>query len=165
MKLLVLGGTVFVGRHIVDAARARGHEVTLFNRGRQNPALFADLEQLRGDRNGDVTALRGRRFDAVIDLSGYTAPQVRATAETLVGNVAHYLFVSTISVYARYAPGWDEDTRTFDGDEGYGPQKARAEEALAALLPGRLTRVRPGLIVGPYDPTDRFTYWPRRVAA
>jgi 2'-hydroxyisoflavone reductase len=165
MKLLILGGTVFVGRHIVVAARAAGHEVTRFNRGRQDPGLFADLERLRGDRNGDVSALRGRRFDAVIDLSGYTATQVRTTAEALDGTVGHYLFVSTITVYRHYPPGWDEHTPTFDGTEGYGPQKARAEETLEALLPGRVTRVRPGLIVGPWDPTNRFTYWPRRVAA
>jgi 2'-hydroxyisoflavone reductase len=164
VKLLVLGGTVFVGRHVVDAALAHGHEVTLFNRGRQNAHLFPALEKLRGDRDGDLSALRGRRFDAVIDLSGYTAAQVDATARAL--DPPYYLFVSTITVHRAYPPGraYDEDAPLFDGAEGYGPLKARAEEALEAALPGRAARIRPGLVVGPHDPTDRFTYWPRRVA-
>jgi 2'-hydroxyisoflavone reductase len=102
----------------------------------------------------------------VIDLSGYTAPHVRATAEALA-DTAHYVFVSTITVHRRYPPGerWDEDLPRHEGDDGYGPGKARAEDTLLALRPGRVTIVRPGLVVGPYDPTERFTYWPRRIAA
>ena len=164
MKLLVLGGTIFVGRHIVEAALARRHDVTLFNRGRQNAHLFPHVEKLRGDRDGDLAALRGRRFDAVIDPSGYTPAQVTATAGAL--DVDHYTFISSISSYRSYPPGrtYDENAPLREGDDGYNALKARAEEALDAALPGRLTRVRPGLIVGPWDPTDRFTYWPRRVA-
>ena len=138
--------------------------MTLFNRGRQHAHLFPGLEKLRGDRDGDLAALHGRRFDAVLDVSGYTAAQVIASAEAV--DTAHYLFVSSISAYRGYPPGvsYDENTPLREGDEGYNAQKARAEEALVALVGERLTRVRPGLIVGPHDPTERFTYWPRRVA-
>jgi 2'-hydroxyisoflavone reductase len=155
VKLLVLGGTVFLGRHIVDAALARGHAVTLFNRGRQNAHLFPALEKLRGDRDGDLSALRGRRFDAVIDPSGFTPAQVRATAAA-APDVEHYTFISSVSVYQSFPPGrtFDEDAPVLQGDEGYGALKARAEEALDAALPGRVA----------HDPTDRFTYWPRRIA-
>jgi 2'-hydroxyisoflavone reductase len=148
----------------VDAALARGHGVTLFNRGRQHTHLFPQLEKLRGDRDGDLSALRGRRFDAVIDVSGYTAAQVSASAAAV--DAAHYLFISSISAYRSYPPGvsYDEGTPLREGDEGYNAQKGRAEEALVAALGERLTRVRPGLIVGPHDPTERFAYWPRRVA-
>ncbi|MFQ5409399.1 MAG: epimerase, partial [Anaerolineales bacterium] len=100
MNLLVLGGTVFLGRHIVAAALARGHAVTLFNRGRSNPDLYPDVEKLVGDRDGDLTALEGRRWDAVIDPSGYVPRLVRASAELLAGAVEHYTFISSISVYA-----------------------------------------------------------------
>jgi len=166
MRLLVLGGTVFLGRHIVTAALARGHDVTLFNRGRQNPDLFPEVEKLRGDRDGDLSALRGRPFDAVVDTSGYRPEQTRAMAETLGGTVGHYTFVSTMSAYRECPPGrsFDEHAPLAEGHEGYGALKARCEEALEAALPGRAAHVRPGLIVGPHDPTDRFTYWPRRVA-
>ena len=165
MKLLVLGGTVFVGRHVVEAALARGHEVTLFNRGRQNAHLFPALEKLRGDRDGDLAALRGRRFDAVVDPSGFTPVQVRATAEAL-SQVGHYTFISSVSVYRSFPPGvsFDETAPLLDGDDGYGALKARSEGALDVALPGRVAHVRAGLIVGPHDPTDRFTYWPRRIA-
>jgi 2'-hydroxyisoflavone reductase len=138
--------------------------VTLFNRGRQNAHLFPELEKLRGDRDGDLAALVGRRFDAVIDLSGYTPAHVGATAAAV--DTGYYLFISTITAHRAYPPGrpYDEDAPLHDGAEGYGPLKARAEEAIEAALPGRVCRVRPGLVVGPYDPTERFTYWPRRVA-
>jgi len=138
--------------------------VTLFNRGRQHAHLFPELEKLRGDRDGDVAALVGRRFDAVIDLSGYTPAHVSATAAAV--DTGYYLFISTITAHRAYPPGrtYDEDAPLHDGAEGYGPLKARAEEAIEAALPGRVCRVRPGLVVGPYDPTERFTYWPRRVA-
>lgn len=166
MRLLVLGGTLFFGRHVVEAALARGHEVVLLNRGRRNPQLFSQIERLRGDRDGDLSALRGRTFDAVIDPSGYKPEQVRAVTEVLGGSIAHYTFISSISVYRQFPPhrSFDEDAALAEGDQGYGALKARCEEALEETLPGRVARVRPGLIVGPHDPTDRFTYWPRRVA-
>lgn len=166
VSLLVLGGTVFLGRCVVEAALARGHQVTLFNRGRQNPQLFPQVEKLRGDRDGNLAALRGRSFDAVIDCSGYRPEQVRAVTEALDDNIGHYTFVSSISVYREFPPGrvFDEDASIAAGSDGYGPLKARTEEALEAAMPGRVAHVRPGLIVGPHDPTGRFTYWPRRVA-
>src|SRR5437868_439309 len=133
VKLLVLGGTVFLGRHVVEAALARGHAVTLFNRGRQNAHLFPEIERLRGDRDGDLSALTGRRFDAVIDPSGFTPAQVRATAAALP-DIAHYTFISSVSVYRSFPPGrrFDEDAPRLDGDEGYGALKARFEDALDA---------------------------------
>lgn len=167
MRLLVLGGTAFLGRHVVEAAVAAGHAVTLFNRGRRAPTLFADLPTLIGDRNGDAAALRGQRFDAAIDCSGYTPQHVQTVLDALgVDGIGHYVFVSSISVCRRFPPGqaYDESAAVADGHEGYGPLKARSEEALAAALPDRLAIVRPGLIVGPHDPTGRFTYWPRRIA-
>ena len=166
MKLLVLGGTVFLGRHVVEAALAAGCEVTLLNRGNREPAFAAPVEALRGDRDGDLSALRGRHFDAVVDCSGYTPQQLQRSGDALRDQVAHYVFVSTISVYARFAPGvaYDETAALTASSEGYGGAKARAEEVIEAALPGRVTRVRPGLIVGPHDPTGRFTYWPLRLA-
>jgi 2'-hydroxyisoflavone reductase len=166
VRVLVLGGTLFLGRHVVEAALARGHEVVLFNRGRRNPHLFPHIEKLRGDRDGDLAALRGRRFEAVIDPSGYRPEQVRAVTDVLGGAIAHYLFISSISVYRDFPPhrSFDEDAPLAEGDQGYGALKARCEDALEEALPGRVARVRPGLIVGPHDPTDRFTYWPRRIA-
>ncbi len=166
MKLLVLGGTVFLGRHITQAALDRGHAVTLLNRGRHGAHLFPQAERLVGDRDGDLGALQGRRFDAVIDCSGYTPAQLARTAQALGDNAGHYTFVSSISAYARFAPDrcYDERAPLAAGHEGYGALKARCEEAIAAALPGRVGIVRPGLIVGPHDPTGRFTYWPQRVA-
>lgn len=161
-----MGGTLFVGRHFVAAAQARGHEVSLFNRGRRAPELFPDAEKLRGDRDGDLSALRGREFDAVFDPSAYKPSQITAVLAALGGRAGHYTFISSISAYGTFPPGrvYDEETSLAAGDEGYGALKARCEEALEAALPGRAAVVRPGLIVGPHDPTDRFTYWPRRVA-
>jgi 2'-hydroxyisoflavone reductase len=166
MHTLLLGGTVFLGRHIVKAALARGHVITLFNRGRQNPDLFPEVEKLRGDRDGDLAALHGRRFDTVIDTSGFRPEQVRATAELMNGVASHYTFISTISVYREFPPGeaFDETAPVAEGNDGYGPLKARCEEVLEDTLSARVAHVRPGLIVGPHDPTDRFTYWPRRIA-
>lgn len=174
MRLLVLGGTVFLGRHVVAAALARGHEVTLFNRGRHNPELFPAVEKLRGDRAGDLAALRGRRWDAVVDTSGELPQVVRSSAELLADAVERYAFASSISVYADLSrPGVDErapvgrlEDETVEEVTGatYGPLKARCEEAVERALPGRALVIRPGLIVGPHDPTERFTYWPRRVA-
>jgi len=166
MKLLVLGGTVFLGRHVVESALARGHSVTLFNRGRQNPNLFPEVEKLRGDRDGDLSALGGRRFDAVIDTTTYTPGQARGMAEILDRRIEHYTFISSISAYAGFPAGgsYDETAPLAEGNEGYGPLKARSEGALEAAFPGRVAHVRPGLVAGPHDPTDRFTYWPRRIA-
>lgn len=165
-KLLVLGGTVFLGRHVVDAALAAGCEVTVLNRGNRDVPFSQPVEQLRGDRNGDLSALHGRRFDAVLDCCGYTAEQLQRTADVLRDAVDHYVFVSTISVYAGFAPGisYGEDAALTIATDGYGGGKRCAEEAIAAALPGRVTTVRPGLIVGPFDPTGRFTYWPSRMA-
>lgn len=174
MKILILGGTGFLGPHTVRAAVGNGHEVTLFNRGRTNPHLFPELERLKGDRDGDLEALDGRRWDAVIDTSGYVPRIVGLSVDKLKESADRYLFVSTISVYASLAtPGIDETapvgqiddpaTETVDG-ETYGPLKALCEAVVASGFGERATIVRPGLIVGPGDPTDRFTYWPVRVA-
>lgn len=166
MKLLVLGGTIFLGRHIVEAALARGHEVSVLTRGRHGQALFPQVERLVGDRDGDLGALHGRAFDAAIDCSGYAPAQLSRTAQALGGATPHYTFVSSISAYAAFAPGvlYDEGAPLAEGDVGYGASKARSEEAIAAAWRGGLAIVRPGLIVGPHDPTGRFTYWPERVA-
>jgi 2'-hydroxyisoflavone reductase len=165
MNLLVLGGSVFVGRHVVEAALAAGHAVTVFNRG-QRPLPWPDrVTALRGDRDGDVSALRGVNADAVIDCCGYTPAQVDASARALQ-HVPFHVFVSTISVHAAFPPGqaWNEDLPLTAEAQGYGGAKARAEEALSRALPGRVAIVRPGLVVGPWDPTGRFTWWPQRVA-
>ncbi|MCZ7545148.1 MAG: epimerase [Anaerolineae bacterium] len=174
MKLLILGGTRFVGRHLVEAARARGDQVTLFHRGQTNPDLFPDVEKLHGDRDGGLEALAGRRWDAVIDTCGYVPRIVRASAEYLSGAVEHYTFISSISVYADGSiPNQDEnaplatladETVEEVNGETYGGLKALCEQAAEAAMPGRVFTIRPGLIVGPHDPTDRFTYWPVRVA-
>lgn len=169
MKLLVLGGTIFLGRHIVDIALQRGYEVTLFNRGQHNNDLYPEVEKLRGDRNGDLEALKGRTWDAVIDTCGYIPRVVRDSAELLADAVDHYTFISSISVYQDFIkPGVSEDypvakledeTVEQVTGETYGALKALCEEAAEAAMPGRVLNVRSGLIVGPNDPTDRFTYW------
>src|SRR5207245_5135091 len=105
MKLLVLGGTVFLGRHVVESALARGHSVTLFNRGRQNPDLFPKVEKLRGDRDGDLSALSGRRFDAVVDTTTYTPAQAHRMTEILDRRIEHYTFISRVSAYAGFPAG------------------------------------------------------------
>ena len=173
MRILILGGTAFLGPELVAAARARGHVLTLFNRGKTNPGLFPDVEKLHGDRDGKLDALRGRSWDAVVDTSGYVPRIVRDSAELLAPAVERYLFVSTISVYAEtIPPGSDEtapvatapDPASEDVRANYGALKALCEKAAEAAMPGRVSVVRPGLIVGPGDPTDRFTYWPVRLA-
>ena len=166
MKILILGGTLFLGRHIAEVALRRGHALTLFNRGRHGADLFPAAEQLRGDRDTDLDALRDRVFDCVIDTCGYRPEQLQTVSEALAGGSAHYIFISSISVYRGFAPGqtFDEDAPLLQGNEGYGALKARSEEAIEAALPGRVAHVRPGLIVGPHDPTGRFGYWPCRVA-
>lgn len=178
MKLLVLGGTLFLGRHITKIALERGHAVTLFTRGKTNPDLFPEAERITGDRKVDVSPLQaqGRRWDAVIDTCGYVPRVVRMSAEALAGAVDHYTFVSSISAYAELmTPGIREDaplgvlkepTEEVTG-ESYGPLKAMCEvEVQRVFGPGgdRALIVRPGLLVGPQDPTGRFTYWVTRVA-
>ena len=169
MRILVLGGTQFLGRHTVDAALARGHEVTTFNRGRTRPKLFPDVEKLRGDRDGDLGALRGRDFDAVVDTSGYVPRVVRETIDAL-GNYSHYTFVSSISVYAdvstpptESSPVAELKEPTEEWREAYGELKADCEDVVRERCPNAFIP-RPGLIVGPWDPTGRFTYWPARFA-
>lgn len=173
MKLLVLGGTKFVGRHVVEAALARGDEVTIFNRGLHNAELYPEVEKLRGDRDGGLEVLRGRRWDAVVDTSGYVPRVVRASAEMLSDSVDFYVFVSSMSVYADFSRPNDEDSPTGKLEdetveevtgETYGPLKALCERAAEDALPGRVLNVRAGVIVGPYDPTGRFPYWVERVA-
>ncbi len=166
MNLLILGGTVFLGRHIVDAALRRGHRLTLFNRGRHTTEPFADVERLQGDRNGDMSALHGRRFDCAIDCSGYKPEQMTRAAKALGSDLAHYVYVSSVSAYGVRAARqqYDESTALATGDVGYGEEKARSEETIAAAYPNRVAIVRPGLIVGPHDPTGRFVYWPLRYA-
>ncbi|MFT7462314.1 MAG: 2'-hydroxyisoflavone reductase [Pseudohongiellaceae bacterium] len=174
MQILILGGTVFLGRHLVDAALAAGHQVTLFNRGRSGPGLYPQCERLVGDRDGDLAALEGHNFDAVIDTSGYLPKQVELTAQLLADKVDRYVFLSSGSVYAEPVPlGADESAAIASlGDlpddelsgESYGALKALCEQAAEKFMPGRVLSVRAGLIVGPYDKSERYTYWPRRVA-
>jgi len=173
MKLLILGGTRFVGRHLVSSARARGHEVTLFNRGKTNPGLFRRVKTIQGDREKDLDQLTGQ-WDAVIDTCGYLPRIVRKSAEALKEKVGRYVFISSISVYASFkkigikesdAVGTlaDESVEEVTG-ETYGPLKALCEKTVQDVYGPRSLIIRPGLIVGPHDPTDRFTYWPLRIA-
>jgi 2'-hydroxyisoflavone reductase len=170
MRILVLGGTRFLGRHVVEDALARGHDVTLFNRGRTLPELFPEAERLRGDRDGDLRALVGRTFDAVVDTSGYVPRVVAATIAAV--QAAHWTFVSSVSAYADLSTAPDEHSPlavlrqpTEDWQsEAYGALKAACEATVRERCPRALV-VRPGLIVGPWDPTGRFTYWPCRLAA
>lgn len=175
MKLLILGGGVFLGRALVDAALARGHALSVFNRGKARQDWPAGVQVLAGDRRGDLGALQGGRWDAVIDTCGYCPADVQPTAEHLAG-CTRYLFVSSISAYASHAePGQDECAPLASAEglaadapvtgESYGPLKAECERVLGRLLGDRLVVVRPGLIVGPGDPSGRFSYWPWRAAA
>ena len=173
MRLLILGGTSFLGRHTVAAALERGHEVTLFHRGQTNPGLFPDAEEILGDREHDLGLLAGREWDAVIDVPGYLPRVVRASAQALTGHVKHYTFISTISVYDSLPePGMDEDapvgelpeSGSEDVQKYYGQLKAVCEAEVRAAFPQSALIIRPGLIVGPFDPTDRFSYWPVRIA-
>ena len=174
MRILVLGGTLFLGRHLVESALARGHEVTLFNRGRTGPDLFPDVEKLRGDRDsGDLQALRGRSWDAVIDTCGYVPRIVRESAEALAETVGLYVFVSSLSVFTppakqrlteRDPVTRLDDERSEDVQAHYGPLKARCEQVVEEVFPGRALNLRSGLLIGPHDPTNRFGYWVHRVA-
>ncbi len=172
-RILILGGTGFIGPHVVDAARARGHTVTLFNRGKTHPKLFPDVEKLQGDRDGGLGALKDRAWDAVVDTSGYVPRIVKQSVELLAPNVGHYVFVSTMSVYAnedKVDAGETaevqrlDDAATEDVAKAYGPLKAACEAVCEAGMPGRVTNLRTGWMVGPLDPTGRFTYWPSRLA-
>jgi len=176
MNILILGGTRFLGRHLVDSALARGHEVSLFNRGKTDPSLFPQLETIIGDREHDIEKLSGRAWDAVIDTCGYFPRIVRESAVGLERSVGRYVFISSISAYddailnkigidESDAVGKmkDESVEEITG-ETYGPLKALCEKTILDLYGERGLIVRPGLIVGPNDPTDRFTYWPVRIA-
>lgn len=172
MNLLILGGTSFLGRHLATIALERGHQITLFHRGRTNPDLFPQAETILGDRTQSLDKLKGRTWDAIIDTSGYHPRDVRASAQRLAPNVGRYVFISTISVYSDFSkPGINENApvgrldnpedATVSG-ETYGPLKVHCEDAVQETYAERSLIIRSGLIVGPYDPTDRFTYWPVR---
>jgi 2'-hydroxyisoflavone reductase len=174
MRLLIIGGTRFVGRHLVEAALARGHEITLFHRGQTNADLFPQVEHLLGDRDSNLTPLRNRVWDAAIDTCGYVPRVVRQSANLLANSIGHYTFISSISVYAEDAPaGMDEaapvatiadETREDITDESYGALKVLCEQVVQQVYADRALVVRPGLIVGPHDYSDRFTYWVHRIA-
>jgi 2'-hydroxyisoflavone reductase len=174
LRVLILGGTGFIGPHFVAALTAGGHQVTVFNRGRDPDKVPAGVAQLIGDRNGQVDALKGHDWDAVIDNSGYTVHQVRLTADLLKGHIKRYIFISSISAYADLAvPGIDEnyklaklaDPTTEDiGNGNYGGLKALCEQLVERAYQADATIIRPTYIAGPGDTTDRFTYWPVRVA-
>lgn len=178
MRLLILGGTGFLGRYLTTSAVARGHDVSLFHRGKTNPDLFPELEHLYGERDGNLAALKGRYWDAVIDTSGYLPRVVRASADLLADVVEHYTFISTMMVYAGiYEPQvglldesatllkLDDPTSEQLTEQSYGPLKALCEQVVEEIFPGRSLSIRPCIIVGPHDPTDRFAYWVNRIAA
>jgi nucleoside-diphosphate-sugar epimerase len=184
VKLLILGGTRFLGRHLVTAAHARGHEVTLFNRGNYSIEDLGAVESIRGDRHAELHKLQGRSWDAVIDTSGHLPRAVKGAADILCDAVERYVFISSQNAYRDVSvPGIDETypratltTEQLDRAnaidtsgqpnyaELYGGLKALSEQAAEEAMPGRVLIIRPGLIVGPHDYTDRFTYWPVRVA-
>jgi 2'-hydroxyisoflavone reductase len=172
MRILILGGTVFLGYHLVQSAARAGHEVTIFSRGKTNPERLPEVEKLKGDRDGNLTSLAGRRWDAVIDTSGYVPRIVRESVNLLKEATDHYTFISSISAYRdflqprndeSYALQELEDPSTEDVGKAYGGLKVLCEQEVEAGMPGRVLLIRPGLIVGPQDPTDRFTYWPVRI--
>ena len=176
MDILIIGGTRFLGRHLVDSSLARGHQVTLFNRGKTDPNLFPQIETIIGDREHDIIKLSDRNWDAVIDTCGYVPRIVRESGVGLERSVGRYVFISSISVYpdsSLYKIGIDEsepvgklDDETVEEITGetYGPLKALCEKTILDLYGERGLVVRPGLIVGPNDVSDRFTYWPVRVS-
>jgi len=174
MRILIIGGTRFLGRHLVESALEHSHEVTLFNRGKSHPGLFPQLETILGDREQDVNKLNGRIWDAVIDVAGYLPRIVRLSANVLKESVARYVFISSVSVYDNFRQiGIDEsypvgklqnETVEEITGETYGPLKALCEKVVQDIYGERALIIRPGLIVGPHDPTDRFTYWPVRIA-
>jgi 2'-hydroxyisoflavone reductase len=175
VDLLVIGGTRFFGRGAVEHAVARGHRVTVFHRGDSEPQDLPEVEHVHGDRRRSLDPLAGRSFDAVLDTWAFVPGEVRALAEALGGSVGHYTFVSSLSVHPDDLPvGANEDTPVYPPpypdaaevtDETYGPLKVASELEARTVFPGRTLVVRPGYIVGPHDPTDRFTWWVRRAAA
>jgi len=173
MKILILGGTIFLGKHLVNSAQKKGHEVTLFNRGKHNPDWFPNVEKLKGDRDGDFESLKGRTFDAVIDTSGYVPRIVKLSAEFMKDKTDNYTFISSISVYKDFsemgmnensaaATIEDETTEEITG-ESYGPLKYLCEKTVEEIYKERALNIRPGLIVGEDDPSDRFGYWIYRI--
>lgn len=172
-RTLVLGGTEFLGIHLVEALLATGWDVTLFNRGVTQPDLFDSLERLRGDRDGDVSALEGRTWDVVFDLSAFHPDQVARTADHLVGRCGHYVFVSSVSAYADFRHSGTKEEAPLSQFEGpvpaevdgasYGPLKALCEARVTDLFVSR-TIVRPTVVAGPHDPSDRLTYWVLRLS-
>lgn len=175
MNILILGGTQFIGRHIVETLLAAGHHVTILTRGKTADALPAQVERLRGDRDegaAGLAALAGRSWDVCVDVSGYTARQVRPSAELLSASVRRYVYISAVSVYgdpqdrpvrethSRIEPA-DEDVTEVNG-ETYGPLKVTCENIVQAIYGERSTILRPQIVVGPHDPTDRYTYWLQR---
>ena len=173
MSILILGGTGFIGPHMVRSAQARGHVITLFNRGKTNTHLFPEVEKLKGDRESDLESLKGRTWDVVIDNSAIRPWWVRDTTQLLKKSVDRYLFTSTRSTYADFSEiGMDETSPQYDPDPsavderrslGYGQDKVLCEREARKAFGDRTLIVRPGLIVGPGDNTDRFTYWPVRI--
>lgn len=173
MKLLVIGGSQFVGRHLVAAAAARGDEVTVFNRGQTATAWPAGVELRRGDRQADLSGLAIGAWDAVVDTCGYLPRDLARMADALQGRVGRFVFISSVSVYADFTRPNDEggalgriddaDTEVVDG-RSYGPLKALCEQTVTTRFGDRALLIRPGLVVGPHDPTQRFSYWPARVA-
>ena len=172
-SLLILGGTGFIGPHLTEEAQRRGWKVTHFNRGKHAAGGVAGVETLIGDRNGELDVLRGRKWDAVIDDTGYVPKYVKMSAELLAPSVRYCLYISSISAYAGFDHANDvnsplgklDDPDTDKITNGtYGPMKALCEQYSAAAFKDRISIVRPGYVVGPLDPTDRFTYWPVRVS-
>jgi nucleoside-diphosphate-sugar epimerase len=173
MDILVIGGTQFVGRAIVEAALPRGHALTLYHRGRTNAGRFDGVQEILGDRDGGLAALGDRAWDAVVDTCGYVPRLVRSAGRAVLGRTGCYAFVSTISVYDDPAPGTDENGPLHRADDTggeevnrdtYGPLKVACEREVLGLFPTDSLLIRPGVVVGPHDPTDRFTYWPVRFA-
>ena len=173
MNILILGGTVFMGIQLVNYAQKRNHNVTIFNRGKRNPDIFPDVEKLIGDRSGDLAPLKGRKFDAVIDTCGHVPGIVRKSAELLKDNTDNYTFISSISAYSDFSKhGQDESGETCkitDGNteemtmENYGAMKVLCENVVTEVFGDRALNIRPGLIVGENDWSDRFTYWIHRI--
>ena len=169
MRILVIGGTVFLGRHIVALAQAAGHQVTTLNRGTHVLEEQANVERLIADREGSLRVLSDRTFDVAIDTCGYRPETVRNSLNALAGSIGTYVFISTVSAYGDFTEiGISESTPikyTEPGTQGdYGSLKADCEKVIEELMPTNSLIIRPGLIVGPHDPTDRFTYWPARFA-
>jgi 2'-hydroxyisoflavone reductase len=178
LDILVLGGTGFIGPHEINYAKARGHNITMFNRGKTAPDMFPDVEALLGDRDGQLDALKGRHWDAVIDNSGFFPRHARLSAQLLNGQVDQYMFVSSISAYADSLTLEDDELSAALGvmddpaDESehiygpnYGPRKALCEQEVTKVFGDKAINVRPGIITGIGDPTERLRHWLRRMQA